>query len=438
MSPKLRYGQLLVIGYGGLSLLGAVLLMLPWASVRPHSTTWLDAWFTAISALTVTGLTVVNTGGHWTTFGQAVILLLIQIGGLGLMVLSSIALVLLGLRMNLGHRVLATQEQEQFQLTGLAGLIRNITLLVLAIESIGTVLLYFLFPASLLPNPGGGVFFALFHAVSAFNGAGFDISGSSLLPFRESVGVNLVVMVMILLGSLGYMVLLELLGLTRRWRRLSLHSRLVLIVTAAITVLGSCFYFLTEQAGSLLGLSWSQQIVESLFQSATRTCGFVSVPVSSWSESFQFLMIIIMFIGASPGSVGGGIKTTTFAVIILSVWSLAAGKKEVVVMEREIDAESVRKAFTVTFFALIMICVGTLSLMMTDDIAMMPALFETVSALATAGLSTGITEHLSPFSKILLGLLMFVGRIGILSLVVLLAQTKPTRVHYMKEPIIIG
>jgi len=414
------------------------LLMLPFASAQPGSTTLIQAWFTAISALTVTGLTVVNTGSHWSTFGQVVILLLIQVGGLGLMVLSSVFLILFGFRMNLGYRVLAAQEQDQTHFAGVAKLVRDIVILVLAIELCGFVLLYLAFPSSSAVSLGQRLFFALFHAVSSFNGAGLDISGASLIPFRDSTWINTIVITLIFLGSLGYLVLLELLGLVKKRRRLSLHTRLVLIVTISITLLGSCFYYLTEHSHALAGLPWSQQLVGSLFQTVTRTCGFVTVPVSDWSEPFQFFTIITMFIGASPGSVGGGIKTTTFAVIVLAAWALARGKREVVVMEREIDVESVNKAFTVTVLALVTVCVATLTLMIIENLPFLDVLFEVVSALATVGLTMGITAQLSPISAVFIGVLMFVGRIGVLSIVVLLGKTEADRIHYMKETIIIG
>lgn len=438
MKLKLTSGQLLVAGYFGVSLIGTALLMLPWASAQPGTTSLLQAWFTSVSSLTVTGLTVVNTGTHWSTFGQVVILLLIQVGGLGLMVLSSLFMLVFGFRMNLGYRILAAQEHDQLNFSGIVRLLRNITLLVLAIEIIGCILFYLVLPDALLPSGGQGIFFAVFHGISAFNGAGLDISGASFVPFRESILVNVVVMLLVILGSLGYVVLLELTSQFRRRRRLSLHSRLVLIVTGVITFLGSIFYLLTEHSRSLAGLPWSQQLVESLFQCVTRTCGFVSVPVSSWSEPFQFFTIIVMFIGASPGSVGGGIKTTTFAVIVLAAWALARGRKEVVLLEREIDSNSITKAFTVTVLALVMVCTGTLILMLVETLPFMEVLFEVVSALATVGLSMGITTQLSPFGMLLISLYMFIGRIGILSIVVLLAKTEADRIHYLKESVYIG
>jgi trk system potassium uptake protein len=438
MNQKPRYGQLLVAAYGGVSLIGTLLLMLPWASAQPGTTSVLQAWFTSMSALTVTGLTVVNTSSHWTIWGQAVILVLIQVGGLGLMVLTTVLLILFGYRLNLGYRVLASQEQKHFNFSGIGTLFRNVALLVLAIESIGTILLYLALPDMGEVGLGEGLFFALFHTISAFNGAGLDITGASLMPFKDLAWVNIIVMVMILLGSFGYVVLLELIALVHQnHHRLSLHCRLVLLVTGLITLGGSIFYLLTEYTTSLAGLPWSQKIVESMFQCVNRTAGFVTVPVTSWNEPFQFLMIIMMFIGASPGSVGGGIKTTTFGVIVLAAWAIARGKKTVVFAEREIDPDSISKAFTVTVMAFVLVCISTLLIMVLEKLPFMPVLFEVVSALATVGLSMGITEQMSSVGLAIISLLMFVGRIGLLSLVFFLAKTQENHIRYMKEIIFI-
>jgi len=437
MKRKLKPGQLLVASYGTVGLVGTLLLMLPWASTPEDPSTFLQAWFTAISALTVTGLTVVTTSTHWTLFGQTVILVLMQIGGLGLMVLTTLFLVILGLRVQLGHRVLIAQDRNHFNFTGILSLVRSVVFLTLAIEGVGAVLMALLMPG--IWNDGflRGLFFVVFHTVSAFNGAGFDLTGQSLEPFRYSPGLNLVFIVLILLGSLGYVVLQELL-VQRQWQRPSLHSRLVLWVTGLITLFGSAFYFMTEYNQSMAALPLENKVVESLFQAVTRTAGFTTVPITNWSEPFLFLMILMMFVGASPGSVGGGIKTTTVGTIVLAVWAIARGKKEVVIWEREIASESVTKAFTVTVVALILVSVSTLLLMTVEKLPLMPVLFEVVSAMATVGLSMGVTQQLSPFGQVIIILLMFVGRIGVLSLVIFLAKQEYRRLRYMKEDILIG
>ncbi|MDD2497825.1 MAG: potassium transporter TrkG [Desulfitobacteriaceae bacterium] len=438
MKKNSQPGQLLVAAYGAVSLLGTLLLMLPWATVQPGTTSLLQAWFTSMSALTVTGLVVVNTGEHWTMFGQTVILLLIQVGGLGLMVLTTIFLMVFGLKVHLGYKVLAAQDQNYYSFAGINRLVLNIVLLTLTIELVGAVLLLFSFPDLWSHGIGKGIFYAIFHAVSAFNGAGIDITGASLLPYRDLPGINIITMALILLGSLGYVVLQEFRNLSYRRRRLSLHSRLVLLVTGAITLFGSCFYFLTEYTGTLAGLPLGQKIVDSLFQAVTRTAGFTTIPVLSWNEAFQFLMILMMFVGASPGSVGGGIKTTTFGTIMLAVWAIARGKKEVVVFEREIAKESVLKAFTVTIMALLLTTTVTLIIMAVEQLPFMPILFEVVSALATVGLSMGITDQLSPFGLVLISICMFIGRIGVLSLVIFLTKKDKNNFRYLKEDILIG
>ncbi len=435
MRRRINPGQFLIISYALVDLAGTLLLFLPVASNQP--TSLLEAWFTATSALTVTGLTVVTTATHWNLFGQSVILVLMQIGGLGLMVLASIILAMLGLRIQLSHRYLVAQDRNYFNLSGVVRLIRDIVVLTLILEGIGAVLMAILLPeaweAGLLP----GLFFIAFHAVSAFNGAGFDITGHSLEQFSQHTGFVLVVIVLILLGSLGYVVLQELF-LTRRWRRLSLHSRLVLTVTVAITITGSLFFFLSEYKTGLAGLSAADKGVLSLFQAVTRTAGFTTLPISGWTEPFIFLMIIMMFIGASPGSVGGGIKTTTVGTVLLAIWAIVRGKKEVVVFEREIATGSVTKAFTVVVMAGLLVAASTLTLMLTEGLPLLPVLFEVVSAMATVGLSMGITRELSGFGQVLIGLLMFVGRIGVLSVIIVLAGQEKQGLHYMKEDILIG
>ncbi|RYD01397.1 hypothetical protein N752_30855 [Desulforamulus aquiferis] len=238
MFKKLKPGQILVASYATVNLIGTLLLLLPWASAEPGSTGIMEAWFTATSALTVTGLTVVTTSTHWSLFGKTVILVLMQIGGLGLMVLTTAVFVLLGLKIQLGQRVLVAQDRNHFSFAGILKLVRSIVLLTLMIEGIGALLMALLMPNILEQGLLEGGLFVVFHAVSAFNGAGFDLTGESLNPYRENLGLIMVFMVMILIGSLGYVVLQELI-IQRRWRRMSLHSRLVLWVTGLITLFGS-------------------------------------------------------------------------------------------------------------------------------------------------------------------------------------------------------
>jgi len=375
MFRNIKPGQVLVGSYGLVNLVGTFLLMLPFASTQPGSTGFLQAWFTATSALTVTGLTVVATNTHWTVFGQGVILLLMQIGGLGLMVLSTFFLIVLGMRIPIGQRVLVAQDRNHFSFMGILRLVRSVILLTLTIEAVGAVLMGFLLPEVWSKGLLNGLFFVIFHAVSAFNGAGFDLTGQSLEPYRNRVGLNLLVMSLILLGSLGYVVLQEFF-LQGRWRRPSLHSRLVLWVTGLITLLGSVSYFFTEYKSTLDGVPMANKIVDSVFQAVTRTAGFTTIPVGDWNEFFTFLMVAMMLIGASPGSVGGGIKTTTFGTIVLAVLSIARGRREVVIFEREIASGSVFKAFAVAVIAFMLVTISTLILMLVENLPLLPVLFD--------------------------------------------------------------
>jgi len=360
-----------------------------------------------------------------------------QVGGLGVMALVTITMTMLGLRIHLGQRMLITEDRNTYSMSGVIRLVRHIIFLTLVIQGVGAILLGFLFQDVWENGIFKGVLFLAFHAVSAFNGAGFDLTGQSLEPFRHYLGINLVMVVLMILGSLGFVVLQELF-LVRNWRRLSLHSRMVLLVTGAIILVGSIFFLASEYNHLLEGAPLEDKIMISVFQTVTRTVGFATIPVTSWNEPFIFLMIIMMFIGASPGSVGGGIKTTTLGTVVLAVWSLVRGKKVVVFFEREIAPKSVIKAFSVVVMASMLVMVSTLLLMTVEGLPLMPVMFEVVSALSTVGLSMGITTQLSPFGLLLLGLLMFIGRIGIFTTVMILAGREKRHYHYMKENILIG
>ncbi len=434
---RLKLGQPLLISYALVDLVGTLLLMLPIASTEPGSTNLIVAWFTATSALTVTGLTVVSSASHWTTFGHLVILVLMQTGGLGIAALVTITMTMLGLRIHLGQRMLITQDRNYYNMSGVIRLVRNILFLTLLLETIGAVLLSIFFPNLWDNGIIKGLLFIAFHAISAFNGAGFDLTGQSMQPFTHYIGINIVMMALIILGSLGFVVLQELF-LVRKWHRLSLHSRMVLLVTGAITLLGSIFFLASEYNHTLAGAPLEDKIVISLFQAVTRTAGFTTVPVTIWNEPFIFLMIIMMLIGASPGSVGGGIKTTTLGTVVLAVWSIVRGKNAVVLFEKEIAPKTVAKAFTVVVMFGMLVIVSTLLLMTVEGLPLVPVLFEVVSALSTVGLSMGITTQLSPFGLVLIGLLMFVGRIGVFTVVMILAGREKRQYHYMKEDILIG
>ncbi len=433
----MRYNvaRMMFLSYGLVDVIGTILLLLPISSTE--STNFMQAWFTATSALSVTGLTVVNTSTHWSFFGHLVILILMQIGGLGLMVLATVLMSLLGFRIHLGQRVLLVQDRNYFSISGVLKLVKNAIAITLIIEIMGACLIFLCLPESRSNGVFEGAFFALFHSISAFNGAGFDLTGQSLELYTSRIGFNLVIMALITLGSLGYVVLQELVAWPQD-KKLSLHSRLVLIVTGSIIIVGGLFYWCTEYARTLSLFNPLEQCVVSLFQAVTRTAGFSTIPVLSWNEPFMLLMVMMMFIGASPGSVGGGLKTTTFGIVILKIASILRGQERVVVFEREIAAGTVTKAFVITVIMLGIVTISTLILMLTEGLPFLAVLFEVTSAISSVGLSSGVTSQLSLFGQILIGLLMFVGRIGVLSLILSLMGSKSKALQYMKEDVLIG
>ncbi|MCQ2559649.1 MAG: Trk family potassium uptake protein, partial [Clostridia bacterium] len=390
---------------------------------------------TATSALSVTGLTVVDTGTHWNSFGQVIIMLLMEIGGLGIMFLTTMLWSLLGLKINMGNQVLLMQEQNYFSFSGVVKLVKNAVILTASIEFIGIVLIFLTLPPIRSEGIGSGLFWSLFHGISAFTGAGFSLCSNSLESFAAYPCFNLVIVLLISLGSLGFLVLSE---LAQHKKPLTLHTKLVLVVTLSLTLVGTLSFWLLENQNSLAGQSLPNQLINSLFQGVTRTAGFTNIPIGEWSVAFVFLMILLMFIGASPGSVGGGLKTTTFAIILLTILSLLRGHKYVVIFQRELDQSLIFRAFLIAIIMLIIICSSTFLLLLVEKQDFLASLFEVTSALSTVGLSLGITSQLSFFGKILLGILMFIGKIGLLSLLLFTMGSKTRGWRYMKEDVLIG
>lgn len=432
---RYKVARMMFLSYGLVDIIGTLLLCLPIAS--NNSTNFMQAWFTATSALSVTGLTVVDTNVHWTLFGHIIILCLMQIGGLGLMVLTTVLWSFFGFKIHLGHRALLMQDRNYFSFSGALKTVKIAIILSFAIEFIGAVFIFLFLGDFRLNLLGENIFKAIFHGVSAFTGAGFDLTGQSFEMYYNNIGFNLVVVTLITLGSLGYLVLQELF-LWRGKKRLSLHTKLVLVTTFSITVVGTIIFFALEFNHSLANLSLIDKGISSLFQAVTRTAGFNTIAVASWTEASLLIMILMMFIGASPGSVGGGLKTTTFAIILLTISSVLRGQKNVIAFEREISFECVHKSFLIAVIMLILVTLGSFILMITDGLSFLSSLFEVVSAMSSVGLSVGVARELSSFGQALLIVLMFVGRIGIFSLLVSLIGAKSNELRYMKEEVLIG
>jgi len=430
--------KILVAGFAAVILAGAGLLCLPFASASGQAGDFLTALFTATSAVCVTGLVVVDTGTHWSFWGQLIILILIQIGGLGFMTMATLFFLLMGKRIGLKERMLIRESLNQIDVAGVVRLVRAVLIFTFATEGIFAFILSWRWffdvgwPRCL--------WFGLFHSVSAFNNAGFDLFGDfrSLTAYAGDPVVVLSITTLIILGGIGFSVVMNV--SRRREKRLSLHSRLALTVTALLIGSGFFLFLLLEWSNVLRTLPLSGKLLAAYFQSVTpRTAGYNTVDIAGLRSATQFLLIILMFIGASPGSTGGGIKTTTFGLLLVAAWSLARGREEPEVMRRRILPEQVYKALAVTLLAMSLVTTVTLVLSITEKADFLSILFETVSAFGTVGLSMGLTPHLTSLGRMLIILTMFAGRLGPLTLVFALAQRRrKTFVRYPEEKVLIG
>lgn len=436
--------QVLIFGFVGIILMGSFLLSLPIAA-RTGQVRWLDALFTSTSAVCVTGLVVVDTGTTFSTFGQIVVLILLQIGGLGFMTMSTMMAILLGKRIGLRERLMIQESLGQSTLAGMVRIVRKILFLTFAFQGIGGLLLAIRL-MKYLPL-GSAVYYGIFHSVSAFCNAGFDIFGAVYSPFTslsQYVGdawISLTIAGLFILGGIGFPVLFELFWRENR-RRISVHTRLALLVSGVLLVFGTLAFLLLEMNNpdTLLRLNGPAKVLASFFQSATpRTAGFNTLDVSRMRDSTLFLLIMLMFIGASPSSTGGGIKTITFGVLMAAVMATIRGREDAELYERRLPKEIIYKAFSLTVIALALIVLVTMLMSITEQFSFLRILFEATSAFGTVGLSTGITPFLSDFSRVLLIFTMFAGRVGLLTIAVALTQRLQTgNMRYMEERLMIG
>jgi len=436
--------RILVIGFFALIIMGAILLSLPLSTADGQGLAAVDALFTATSALCVTGLVVADTGTTFTVYGQMVILFLIQVGGIGFMTFATLFAIILGRRITLKERLLLQEALNQISLEGIVRLARYIILVSLAIEGIGAFILTINWQREMGFVKAG--YYGIFHAVSGFNNAGFDLFGnySSLTSRTGDFITNLTMMFLIITGGIGFAVLSDL--YTSRGHRLSLHSRLVIRSSLFLILAGSALIFLLEltNPATLGALGPADKTLAAVFQSVTtRTAGFNTIDTASLRNSTQIIIMLLMFIGASPGSTGGGIKTTTFTTIALSVIATFKGKCSVVWDGRSLPKDIVQKAIAVTVFAVALIFVVVLALSLTEESDLMTLLFETISAFGTVGLSLGITPKLSAAGKVLIIIMMFCGRLGPLTLAFALSQKQKqsalnSQIKYPEEKIIIG
>lgn len=435
-SLSLAPTQVLVLSFLLVILVGAGILNMPFSSADGKSVGYVDALFTSTSAVCVTGLVTVDSMTQWNFFGKIVIMFLIQIGGLGFMTLVTMFFILVGKKISLKERLLIQESMNQTTLSGMVKLVKNVVIGTFIIEGIGALFLMTRF----VPIYGiRGIPYAVFHSVSAFCNAGFDIiEGDSLQPFRGDIMVNITIMGLIIIGGIGFKVWADIILMLRSrqqtqmsWRslfiRLSLHTKMVLSITAVLIIIPAIFFFFLEgfNPETMGNDNIVTKILGSFFQSVTtRTAGFNSIPMAGMTDASKFLSIILMFIGGSPGGTAGGVKTVTFGVLLLVVYSVLVNKESTEAFNRSIPADITRKAFTVVFISIVLVFSVTMLLSLTESASFMDVLFETTSAFATVGLSLGLTGSLTTAGKLILCLTMFAGRLGPVTMVLALAVRK--------------
>lgn len=432
---KLSPPRILVLGFAAIILIGSLLLMTPLANTTGKPLPFVDALFTATSATCLTGLVVRDTGVYFSTFGQIVIMTLIQVGGLGFMTMATLFSLVFKRRISLRDRLLLQEAMNQNTMEGIVRLIRKVLMYSLIIEA-SAAILFTIRWAFDMPL-GRAFYYGIFHAVSLFNNAGFDLFGEfrSLTGYVDDPLVNFVTMFLIVSGGLGFIVLSELVDF-RRSRKLSLHSKVVLSMTGILIVVGAVVIFVFEftNAKTMGSLDWSGKIWGSFFQSVTsRTAGANSVDIGALRQASQFIIIILMFIGASPGSTGGGIKTTTFMILVGAVISMIRGRDDLVLFRYRLAQERIFKAVTITMLALFLVIAVAMVLSTTEDASFLSILFETTSAFATVGLSMGLTMDLTDIGKVILCFMMFTGRLGPLTLAYALGPKKGKELYRHPE-----
>ncbi len=442
----IRPTQVMVLGFGLLILFGALLLNMPFASNNGESIGFINALFTATSATCVTGLVVVDTYTHWTIFGKCVILFLIQVGGLGFMTLATLFSLMLRRTITMKERLLIAEALNYEQMQGIVRLAQHLLIGTFLIEGVGAAILSMRF----IPEFGfiDGVVRGIFHSVSSFCNAGFDLMGShgefsSLTAYADDWVVNLTIMGLIIIGGLGFVVWDDIL-MNRRWHSLRLHSKLVLLLTLLLILLGAAMIFLFEFSNpkTLAHANISERILAPLFQSVTaRTAGYNTLQLADMTQASLFTIIILMFIGGSPGSTAGGIKTTTMGVILLSAFSVMRGKEEVNLYGRRLPRHTVLKALVIIVIAFMIVVAGIMALLVFENFDFMDIVFEVVSAFGTVGLTVGITPELSGISKCVLICIMYAGRIGVLSMALAIlahGNSNGSLVKYPEAKIMVG
>ncbi|MBC7361822.1 MAG: hypothetical protein H5U06_06030 [Candidatus Aminicenantes bacterium] len=435
--------RLLALSFLLAILVGTIILSIPVATTSGRIA-FIDALFTSTSAVCVTGLIVVDTPTYFSSFGQTVIIILIQLGGLGIMTFSSFILMTAGRRVSLTDKMVVEGSFRPSVISDFPALLRDVFIFTLSFEALGSLLLLVRFSHSFPFSKALAL--SVFHSISAFCNAGFSLFSDNLMGFRGDLLVNLVMMVLIITGGLGFFVLQEVKlavrnALKKERVKFSLHTKFVATITAAIILVGAAVIFFVDMNRGLSGLPLKEKILASTFHVVSaRTAGFNTVDLNSLSVASLLLLILIMFIGASPGSTGGGVKTTTFGLIFAFLRSRIQGYEVPRIFSRGVKNEDIIKAYTLVSLAMGLIFAATFSILLIQpQFSLKEVLFEVVSAFGTVGLSLGITPHLHPLSKLILIITMYLGRIGPLTMLYAFSRVKPAgHYQFVEESIMVG
>ncbi|MEK4629758.1 TrkH family potassium uptake protein [Solibacillus sp. FSL R7-0682] len=440
---KITPFQILLIFYFFAILISYLLLRIPGVHKEGVEVSHLDSLFTAVSAVSVTGLTTVTVSETYSGLGLAVILLILQFGAIGIMSIGTFLWMIFGKKIGMRERQLIMIDHNQYNLSGVVALIKQIATLLILIESIGAIILTVHFKRYFDTWEDAAIN-GVFASISATTNGGFDITGMSLLPFHHDYFIQFVCMILIFLGAIGFPVLIEVKTYLLRKDptfRFSLFTKITTLTYGALFAVGSIVILIIEVFQSFRGMSWHEALFSAMFHSvSTRSAGLTTYDVTTFSEATSLFMSALMFIGASPSSVGGGIRTTTFAIVILFLIAYSQGHSDVHIFKREIHLIDVFRSFVVVIFAIFMVLGATMILLITEQHATMTQIiFEITSAFGTCGMSLGITGNLSTVGKVVIMALMFIGRVGLISFLYSIGgRGNKKKYHYPKERIIIG
>lgn len=423
MKKRLTPTRIILLGFLGLILIGSIFLMLPISSYPDKNISFLDALFTATSASCVTGLLIYDTNTTWTVFGKIVILIMVQIGGLGIMSIFTIFSLLVKRELNLTERLTISETINEFNLSDIVKLFFNILSVTLFFEFVCT-LIFFSQLASIYGN-SSALFKSIFLSVSAFCNSGFEIFGTDIMPFQSLTNFNtnkiilLTISFLVIIGGLGFVVWKDIWKYKFNFKKYSLHTKIVLIMTIILILLGTIFIYIFEFNNTLRNMTFDNQLLNAFFSSVNaRTAGFNSLESNSLTDETKFLTMIFMVIGGAPGSTAGGIKITTIAILILSAIFFIIGREDIQVMKKSISHNTIFKSVCIFMLALLIIFIATFIILIDNNIEFIDAFFEVTAAFSTTGLFTEITPLLNPLSKIVLMFCMFLGRLGPLTLVI--------------------